>query len=172
VSDLTPEQRNRAAVHKAMEIIVENEITGVSEWRYNLTDRLTEAALSALRAATPGDGLDDAGNIERNHYDWFMPSDPALSVDGYLDDFEAKMRLALTDPFVHDMAQAVLPLIAAYREALTYHDDAGLDVERLRRAADNVREMDPLDYLDDGDETDAIAAEYARLAATEQGERT
>jgi hypothetical protein len=60
VSDLTREQRNRAAVHKAMEIIVENEITGVSEWRYNLTDRLTEAALSALRAATPGDGLGEA----------------------------------------------------------------------------------------------------------------
>jgi len=38
-----------------------------------------------------------------------------------------------------------------------------LDADRLRQAVVNVREMDPLDYLDDGDESDAIAAEYARL---------
>lgn len=58
----------------------------------------------------------DAGNLARNHYDWFMPDNPTAFVDDYLDDFEAKMREALTDPFAHDMAQSVLPLIAAYRE--------------------------------------------------------
>lgn len=60
----------------------------------------------------------DAGVLERNHYAWFMPADPEAAVNGYLDDFEAKMKEALTDPFVHDMAQSVLPLIAAYRVTL------------------------------------------------------
>lgn len=60
-------------------------------------------------------GHPDAGQEDRNHYDWFMPANPQAAVDAYLDDFEAKMWEALTDPFVHDMAQAVLPLIAAYR---------------------------------------------------------
>ncbi len=61
----------------------------------------------------------DAGLQDRNHFDWFMPTDPTKNVDDYLDDFEAKMLEALTDPFVHDMAQSVLPLIAAYRETRT-----------------------------------------------------
>ena len=52
-----------------------------------------------------------------NHYDWFMPAHPISAVDAYLDDFETKMRESLTDFWVHDMAQSVLPLIAAYRQA-------------------------------------------------------
>jgi hypothetical protein len=63
---------------------------------------------------------------EPNHYDWFMPANPTATVDEYLDDFEAKLREALTDPYVHDMAQSVLPLIAAYREARARPADAAL----------------------------------------------
>lgn len=63
----------------------------------------------------------DAGDLDRNHYDWFMPDDPAAAVDDYLDDFEAKMREALADPFVHDMAHSVLPLIEAYRRLRPVH---------------------------------------------------
>ncbi len=68
-----------------------------------------------------------------NHYEWFMPEDPTAAVDDYLDEFEAKMREALTDPFVHDMAQSVLPLIAAYRaarpaEAALPYEDKPCDV--------------------------------------------
>lgn len=74
----------------------------------------------------------DANDESSNHYDWFMPANPTATVDGYLDDFEAKMREALTDPFVHDMAQAVLPLIAAYREAR--NQPAPDAVEALARA--------------------------------------
>lgn len=72
-----------------------------------------EARLQAIEARVHP----DANNPERNHYAWFMPENPTAAVDEYLDDFEAKMREALTDPFVHDMAHSVLPLIAAYREA-------------------------------------------------------
>jgi hypothetical protein len=72
----------------------------------------------------------DAGDPAANHYDWFMPADPGAAVDGYLDDFEAKMRQALMDPFVHDMAQSVLPLIAAYRQAVA------AERERIRLAVE------------------------------------
>lgn len=40
----------------------------------------------------------------------------------------------------------------------------GLDVERLRRAANNVNDMDPAAWLDHGDYIDVLAAEYARLS--------
>lgn len=60
----------------------------------------------------------DGGNrAEPNHYEWFMP-DPLKWGEEYLDDFEAKMREALTDPYVHDMAQSVLPLIALARAGM------------------------------------------------------
>lgn len=77
-------------------------------------------------------GHPDAGNVSRNHFDWFMPLNPTAEVDAYLDDFEAKMRESLTDPFVHDMAQSVLPLIAAYRaaRALANTAEALLDGEK------------------------------------------
>ena len=39
-----------------------------------------------------------------------------------------------------------------------------LDVERLRRALINIDLSNPADWLDEGDETDAVIAEYARLA--------
>lgn len=72
-------------------------------------------ALAMLHSAPQDAHHPDAGNPERNHYDWFMPENPTAAVNDYLDSFEAKMTEALTDPFVHDMAQSVLPLIAAYR---------------------------------------------------------
>jgi hypothetical protein len=48
--------------------------------------------------------------------------------------------------------------------ALAHAAPEGLDVERLRRAIDNVNEMDPLDYLDAGDTVDAYIREFARLS--------
>lgn len=66
----------------------------------------------------------DANVPSRNHYDWFIPENPAAGVDAYLDDFETKMTEGLTDPFVHDMAQAVLPLIAVYRGLRAAHAQA------------------------------------------------
>jgi hypothetical protein len=45
---------------------------------------------------------------------------------------------------------------------------AALDVERLRIAYANFSKSDPATWLEWGDEVDAIAAEYARLAEAER----
>jgi hypothetical protein len=85
--------------------------------RFHVVDGLRDE-LEALVAKVEAEARavhPDAGNLDRNHYDWFMPDNPTESVDANLDAFEAKMREALTDPFVHDMAHSVLPLIEAYR---------------------------------------------------------
>ena len=44
----------------------------------------------------------------------------------------------------------------------------GLDVKRLATAIWNVRESDPAEWLERGEEADAIAAEYARLASEDR----
>jgi len=101
---------------------------GVAEWSGTVRTvactsdlHLPEAAaILGERGVFLPDGLDghpDAGVQDRNHYDWFMPprSWPPASDARWLDEFEAKLRSALTDPFVHDMAHSVLPLIAEVR---------------------------------------------------------
>jgi hypothetical protein len=128
------------------------------------------AKFSDAARVAPSDGLrDEIGDIaakwhgryqglrraladEPNHYEWFMPDDPTAAVGEYLDDFEAKMTDALTDPFVHDMAQSVLPLIAAYRAALatTGQRESEVHGESGLRAAieQDARFQDALDALD------------------------
>jgi hypothetical protein len=82
-----------------------------------MTDPLavTVATAAAILAVLPpgwcGHGVHpDAGDLSRNHYDWFMPNPPTDA--DFLADTKAKMTEALTDPFVHDMAQVVLRLLA------------------------------------------------------------
>jgi hypothetical protein len=93
----------------------------------------------------------DASNKDRNHYDWFMPSNPTAEVDAYIDEFEAKCIEGLTDPFMHDMSQVVLPLIAAYRKCrdATPADslDALRECEKERAGLVAALQADSLDAL-------------------------
>jgi len=64
-------------------------------------------------------GMEDAGNPDRNHYEWFFttgePTDAAFGA--WLDDTEAKMRQGLGDYFVNDTCRIVLALIQRLRAA-------------------------------------------------------
>jgi hypothetical protein len=95
-------------------------------------------------------GLDGNGGKEQpdwqrrepNHYEWFMPPDLDAWAFGYLDAFEAKMREALDDFYVHDMAQSVLPLIALVRAQAEERDWAKAELDgRLRGLRENENSL-------------------------------
>ena len=82
-------------------------------------------------------------------YDWLVEE----SLQRALDDVAA----GRTKPWAEVRERAAIGL----RERV----ERELDVGWLRTAFDNVQNMNPLDYLDDGDTIDAVAAEYQRLAS-------
>jgi hypothetical protein len=122
----------------------------------------------------------DTGWQNRNHYDWFMPDPAALIDDQWLDATEAKMTEALTDPFVHDMAQVVLPLLAEVRrlrarnrkltEALRADQHEGIEPPRkwefMRRL---IKQVDRLEA--ERDELRAMRQKAVHVAGVERDGR-
>lgn len=77
---------------------------------------LTEWPCDAVHMAREAVKCHEEMDPHSNHYTWFMPTAFLRddNIDEWLDALEEGMRRALTDPFVHDTAQSILPLIAAY----------------------------------------------------------
>ena len=75
-------------------------------------------------------------------------------------------------PGLHPMTQLIVNDLRAkgarLRDAALATLPAALDVGRLRQAIRNIRDQSPEDYLERGDDADAIAAEYARLTTPKE----